>query len=156
MVIKMKIGICDTTFARFDMATAAIDQIKGQISHITFFRRTVPGVKDLPVASKKLIEEEGCELVMAFGMPGPEDIDKVCAHEASTGLIKAQLMTNTHIIEVFVHEDEGKDEKDLKILTENRARQHADNVVKMFFKPEKFRKEAGMGMREGREDKGPL
>ena len=156
MVIKMKIGICDTTFARFDMATAAIDQIKGQISHITFLRRTVPGVKDLPVASKKLIEEEGCELVMAFGMPGPEDIDKVCAHEASTGLIKAQLMTNTHIIEVFVHEDEGKDEKDLKILTENRARQHADNVVKMFFKPEKFRKEAGMGMREGREDKGPL
>jgi riboflavin synthase len=156
MVIKMKIGICDTTFARFDMATAAIDQIKSQISNITFLRRTVPGVKDLPVASKKLIEEEDCELVMAFGMPGPEDIDKLCAHEASTGLINAQLMTNTHIIEVFVHEDEGKDDKDLKILAENRARQHADNVVKMFFKPEKFRKEAGMGMREGREDKGPL
>jgi riboflavin synthase len=65
-------------------------------------------------------------------------------------------MTNTHIIEVFVHEDEGKDEKDLKVLAENRARQHADNVVKMLFKPEKFRIEAGRGMREGREDKGPL
>ncbi len=156
MVIKMKMGICETTFARFDMANVAMDEIKGQISNITFIRRTVPGVKDLPVASKKLIEEEGCELVMAFGMPGPEDIDKVCAHEASTGLIQAQLMTNTHIIEVFVHEDEGKDEKDLKMLAENRARQHADNVVKMVFKPEKFRREAGMGMREGREDKGPL
>src|SRR5664280_1011886 len=93
MVIKMKIGICETTFARFDMAAAAINEIKGQISNITFIKRTVPGVKDLPVASKKLIEEEGCELVMAFGMPGPEDIDKVCAHEASTGLIQAQLMT---------------------------------------------------------------
>lgn len=156
MVIKMKIGICETTFGRFDMAAAAINEIKGQISNITFIKRTVPGVKDLPVASKKLIEEEGCELVMAFGMPGPEDIDKVCAHEASTGLIQAQLMTNTHIIEVFVHEDEGKDEKDLKILAENRARQHADNVVKMLFKPDKFKREAGMGMREGREDKGPL
>jgi riboflavin synthase len=156
MVIKMKIGICETTFARFDMAAAAINEIKGQISNINFIKRTVPGVKDLPVASKKLIEEEGCELVMAFGMPGPEDIDKVCAHEASTGLIQAQLMTNTHIIEVFVHEDEGKDEKDLKILVENRARQHADNVVKMLFKPDKFKREAGMGMREGREDKGPL
>ena len=156
MVIKMKIGICETTFARFDMATVAMDEIKGQISNITYIRRTVPGVKDLPVASKKLIEEEDCELVMAFGMPGPEEIDKICAHEASTGLIQAQLMTNTHIIEVFVHEDEGKDEKDLKVLAENRARQHADNVVKMFFKPEKFRSEAGMGMREGREDKGPL
>ena len=156
MVIKMKIGICETTFARFDMATVAMDEIKGQISDITYIRRTVPGVKDLPVASKKLIEEEDCELVMAFGMPGPEEIDKICAHEASTGLIQAQLMTNTHIIEVFVHEDEGKDEKDLKVLAENRAIQHADNVVKMFFKPEKFRREAGMGMREGREDKGPL
>jgi len=156
MVIKMKIGICETTFARFDMATAAMDEIKSQISNITYVRRTVPGVKDLPVASKKLIEEEGCELVMAFGMPGPEEIDKICAHEASTGLIQAQLMTNTHIIEVFVHEDEGKDEKDLKELAENRAKQHADNVIKMFFKPEKFRSEAGMGMREGREDKGPL
>ena len=156
MVIKMKIGICETTFARFDMATVAMDEIKGQISNITYIRRTVPGVKDLPVASKKLIEEEDCELVMAFGMPGPEEIDKICAHEASTGLIQAQLMTNTHIIEVFVHEDEGKDEKDLKELAENRAKQHADNVIKMFFKPEKFRREAGMGMREGREDKGPL
>jgi len=152
----MKIGICDTTFARFDMAKAAIDQIKGQIANITFVRSTVPGVKDLPVASKKLIEEQGCELVMAFGMPGPEEMDKICAHEASTGIIQAQLMTNTHIIEVFVHEDEGVNEKDLKTLAENRARQHADNVVKMVFKPEKFQKEAGMGMREGREDKGPL
>jgi len=156
MVITMKMGICETTFARFDMATVAMDEIKSQVSDVTFVRRTVPGVKDLPVASRKLIEEEGCELVMAFGMPGPEDIDKVCAHEASTGLIQVQLMTNTHIIEVFVHEDEGRDEKDLKKLVENRTRQHADNVVKMIFKPEKLRREAGMGMREGREDKGPL
>jgi riboflavin synthase len=156
MVITMKMGICETTFARFDMATVAMDEIKSKVSDVTFVRRTVPGVKDLPVASKKLIEEEGCELVMAFGMPGPEDIDKVCAHEASTGLIQVQLMTNTHIIEVFVHEDEGRDEKDLKKLAENRTRQHADNVVKMIFKPEKLRREAGMGMREGREDKGPL
>ena len=152
----MKMGICDTTFARFDMASAAMDQIKSQVADIKFVERTVPGVKDLPVASKKLIEEEDCELVMAFGMPGPEDIDKVCAHEASTGLIQAQLMTNTHIIEVFVHEDEGIDEKDLKVLAENRARQHADNVVKMLFKPKKFKREAGTGIREGRDNKGPL
>jgi riboflavin synthase len=152
----MKMGICDTTFARFDMAKAAMDQIKEQVANINFIERTVPGVKDLPVACKKLIEEEDCDLVMAFGMPGPEDIDKVCAHEASTGLIQAQLMTNTHIIEVFVHEDEGNDEKDLKVLAENRARQHADNVVKMVFKPEKFKREAGMGMRERTENKGPL
>ncbi|BDZ70775.1 riboflavin synthase [Methanobacterium petrolearium] len=152
----MIIGICDTTFARYDMASAAINEIKQHVGNNRIIRRTVPGVKDLPVAAKKLIEEEGCEVVMALGMPGPEKIDKICAHEASTGLIQAQLMTNTHILEVFVHEDEGVDEKDLKFLADHRAREHAQNLVKMFFKPGSLEKEAGMGMREGHPDKGPL
>jgi riboflavin synthase len=156
-VKKMKkIGICDTTFARFDMGAAAIDEIKKQVGNIKIIRSTVPGVKDLPVASKKLIEEKGCEMVLALGMPGPEEKDKVCAHEASTGLIRAQLMTNTHILEVFVHEDEESQPKDLKLLAENRAREHAQNLVKMLFKPDKLHKEAGMGMREGKPDAGPL
>jgi len=152
----MKVGICDTTFARVDMGAHAIDEIKQHFGNIKFVRRTVPGIKDLPVASKKLIEEEGCEIVMALGMPGGEEKDKVCAHEASTGLIQAQLMTNTHILEVFVHEDEGKDLKDLKWLAENRARDHARNLVKMMFKPDSMLKEAGKGIREGREDVGPV
>ena len=156
MVINMKVGVCDTTFARVDMAAHAIDEIKQHVGNIKFIRRTVPGIKDLPVASKKLIEEEGCEIVIALGMPGGEEKDKVCAHEASTGLIKAQLMTNTHILEVFVHEDEGKDAKDLKELAENRARDHARNLVKMMFKPDAMVREAGMGMREGRDDVGPV
>jgi len=151
-----RIGICDTTFARYDMAAAAINELKMHAPDLKIIRRTVPGVKDLPVACKKLIEEEGCEIVMAFGMPGPDEKDKVCAHEASTGLIQAQLMTNTHIIEVFVHEDEESNPKDLKILAENRAREHAQNVIKMLFKPEKLIREAGMGMREGKPDVGPL
>ena len=152
----MKIGICDTTFARVDMAEYAVNEIKMHMANVTFIRRTVPGIKDLPVASKKLIEEEGCELVMALGMPGPETIDKTCAHEASMGLIYAQLMTNTHIIEVFVHEDEGLDAKDLKELAVNRATEHAQNIVKMLTKPDKFRREAGKGMREGRPNVGPV
>ena len=57
---------------------------------------------------------------------------------------------------MFIHEDEGIDDKDLKQLAENRAREHADNVVKMLFKPDKMRREAGTGMREGRENKGAL
>ena len=154
--MSKRIGICSTTFARFDMASAAIKQIKKQVTGVKYIERYVPGVKDLPVAAKKLIEEENYDIVMAFGMPGGEKIDKLCAHEASTGLIQAQLMTNTHILEVFVHEDEGKDEKDLKELAYNRATQHADNLVKMLFKPEAIKKEAGTGVREGRENKGPL
>jgi riboflavin synthase len=150
------IGICDTTFARFDMGAVAIDELKKSVADLNIVRKTVPGIKDLPVASKKLIEEEGCEIVMALGMPGPMEKDKVCAHEASTGLIHAQLMTNTHILEVFVHEDEEIKDKELKILAENRSREHAQNLIKMIFKPKLMKKEAGMGIREGKEDVGPL
>ncbi|MBE2899336.1 riboflavin synthase [Methanothermobacter thermautotrophicus] len=152
----MKVGICDTTFARYDMGGAAIDELKKHATGIRIIRRTVPGIKDLPVACKKLIEEEGCEMVMALGMPGPQEKDKVCAHEASTGLIQAQLMTNTHILEVFVHEDEEDDPEELKVLADNRAREHAQNLIMMLFKPDRLTREAGMGLREGKPDAGPL
>jgi riboflavin synthase len=89
-----KIGIADTTFAKYDLAKIAIREIKRQAS-VSVIRRTVPGIKDLPVGAKKLIEEDKCDLVMAFGMPGKEEIDKICAHEASQGLIMAQLISFT-------------------------------------------------------------
>ncbi|WP_094228318.1 riboflavin synthase [Methanolobus psychrotolerans] len=148
------IGVVDTTFARFNMGKAAIDEIRKNVS-AKIIRRTVPGVKDLPVAAKKLIDEEGCDIVIALGMPGSKEQDKICAHEASTGIIQAQLMTNTHIIEVFVHEDEAKDEKELAFLMEQRSREHAFNVVKMLSRPDKMIKEAGTGQRQGFEDIGP-
>ncbi len=155
-MIIMRIGLCDTTFARFDMGGAAEDELKKYVYDTKIIRVTVPGIKDLPVASKKLIEEENCDIVMALGMPGPQQKDKMCAHEASTGLIRAQLMTNTHIIEVFVHEDETESDEELKVLADNRARQHAQNVYKMMFKPKQMRKEAGQGKREGFDDAGPV
>jgi riboflavin synthase len=71
------------------------------------------------------------------------------------GLIQAQLMTNTHIIEVFVHEDEAKDEKELAFLMEQRSREHAVNADKLLFKPEYLIREAGTGQRQGFEDVGP-
>lgn len=150
-----RIGIADTTFARYDMAQAAIQEIKRHAS-VEIVRYTVPGVKDLPVASKKLIEESGCEIVMALGMPGAQPIDKVCAHEASQGIITAQLMTNRHIIEVFVHEDEAEDEKSLANLAERRSREHALNVVWLLQDPLKLTRMAGTGQRQGYEDAGPI
>jgi riboflavin synthase len=152
----MKIGIADTTFARYDMAKDAIDEIRKAAGGISLVRYTVPGVKDLPVAAKKLIEEQKCDLVMVFGMPGKEAIDKMCAHEASTGLIVAQVMTNTHIIEVFVHEDEAKDDKELMKVAENRSRAHAQNAVLLLLQPEELTRRAGSGRRQGFGDAGPL
>ncbi len=151
-----KIGIADTTFARYDMAKSAIDEIKKNVSGITIVRYTVPGMKDLPVAAKKLIEEQSCDIVMALGMPGKKKIDKTCAHEASQGIIQAQLMTNKHIIEVFVHEDEAKTDKELGKLMDGRAREHAVNAINLLFHPERLTRMAGTGQREGYEDAKPI
>jgi len=150
------IGIADTTFARYDMAKAAIDEIKSKITGFKIIRYTVPGIKDLPVACKKLFEEKNCDIIMAFGMPGGAEIDKQCAHEASLGLQRVQLDYGKHIIEVFVYEDEAKDEKELALLAEKRAREHALNVIDLLFKPEKLVKKAGLGLRQGFRDVGPL
>ena len=150
------IGIVDTTFSRVDMGKAAIDELKNTGTGFRIERYTVPGVKDLPVACKKLFEEKNCDIVMALGMPGPKDIDKVCAHEASTGLIQVQILTNKHIIEVFVHMDEAKDEKELLLLAENRAREHAINTYDLIFRPERMTKNAGTGQRQGFADQGGI
>lgn len=150
-----KIGIVDTTFARHDMAKAAIDELR-QLCNVKIIRHTVPGIKDLPVEAKRLLENEGCDLVMVFGMPGAKPIDKQCAHEASLGLIWAQLLTNKHILEVFVFEDEAATEHELAKLAERRAREHARNAYQLLFKPEALTKKAGTGQREGAPDAGPL
>ena len=150
----MKVGIADTTFARYDMAKTAIRELKEGAS-VQIARYTVPGVKDLPVAAKKLIEEEDCDIVMALGMPGAAEKDKMCAHEASSGLIMAQLMTNKHIIEVFVHEDEATDDN-LAWLAEQRTVEHARNVLDLLYRPERLTQRAGTGQRQGFEDAGPI
>ncbi len=150
-----KVGIADTTFSRVNLGRIAIDELK-KCASLHIERYTVPGVKDLPVACKILIEGKGCDIVMALGMPGSQPIDKMCAHEASQGIIHAQLLTNTHIIEVFVHEDEAKDEKELAWLAEKRTREHAQNVLKLLFHQEQLQREAGTGQRQGFADVGAI
>ena len=148
--------MADTTFARVDMGAAAIDELRNTGTGFKVERYTVPGIKDLPVAAKKLLEERGCDIVIALGMPGAQTIDKTCAHEASTGLISVQLETNRHVIEVFVHEDEADDSKELAWLAERRAREHAVNAYDLLFRPEKLEANAGKGLRQGFDDAGPI
>ena len=151
-----KIGIADTTFARCDMATAAIDELKAQGTGFKVVRYTVPGIKDLPVAAKKLLEEQGCDIVLALGMPGPEVIDKQSALVADYGLQNVQLATNRHILGVFVYEDEASGKRELTALAEKRSREHAINAFKLLFHPEELTGKAGSGRREGFRDVGPL
>lgn len=151
-----RIGVVDTTFARVDMGGFAVDELKRTGAGFKVERRTVPGIKDLPVEAKRLLEEAGCDIVIALGMPGREDIDKMCAHEASTGLIQVQLLTNKHIVEVFVHEDEAKDAKELAWLAERRSREHAVNAYDLVLRPGRLVENAGKGLRQGYEDVGPI
>ncbi len=149
----MKLGIADTMFARVDMYKFVLKAIEDSGESVETIRYTVPGIKDLPVASKKLFEE--CDVVVALGMPGPEPIDKQCAHEASLGLIWAQLEAKKHILEVFVHLDEG-DEKTVRKVAKKRAYDHALNAVWLVNDPKRLSKLSGKGIRQGFENEGPI
>ena len=66
------IGVVDTMFARYDMGGEALDELSecpGYGTQFTTLRRTVPGFKDLAVAAKKMIEEDGCRLWSPWACP---------------------------------------------------------------------------------------
>ncbi len=154
-----RIGVVDTMFARYDMGAEAVDELEscpGYGKRFEITRLTVPGFKDLAVAAKRLIESESCRIVVALGMPGKAPIDKTCAHEASLGIMTAQLMTTTPILEVFVHEDEEEDPVRLAEVCRDRARKHARNAYWMLYEPEQLARRAGQGIRQGYTDAGPL
>jgi len=150
----MKIGIVDTTFSRVNMGDIAIDALKNYAG-IRYVRRTVPGIKDLPVEAKRLLEE-GCDIVITLGWVGKSEKDALSYLAMSIGKIVAELMTNKHIIDVTVHEDEAEDEKTLLRVAENRVREHVRNAVDLIRNPERLVKQAGTGQRQGFEDVGPI
>ncbi len=150
------LGIVDTTFASIDMASFVMPLLEKEMPEAILHHVTVPGIKDIAVACKKLIDESGCNIMIALGMPGPMPVDKQCAHEASLGIQLAQLLTNTHILEVFVHYDEGKDTDDLYMLAKDRCEKHALNAVNMLTHPEILQKNRGQGIRQGRQSVGPI
>ena len=110
----------------------------------------------MPVECQKLLVQDGCEVAMALGMVGGAPVDGVCAHEASLGIQQVMLRTNKHVIEVFAHMNEAKNDADLLALTENRVRKHVHNAIWMVAEPQKLVERAGTGRRQGREDAGPV
>jgi riboflavin synthase len=155
-----RIGVVDTMFARVNMGAIVLATLAGKPDHeASFFclRATVPGFKDLAVAAKNLIHAQGCVLVVACGMPGGGELDRLCAHEASLGLMAAQMLTSRPILEAFVHESEAAgDDAALLALCADRCAQHALNAYDMVFAPESLIARAGQGVRQGQVDVGPL
>jgi riboflavin synthase len=152
------IGVIDTMFARVNMGAIAMDALaakpdRGQ--RFDLVRRTVPGVKDLAVEAQRLIQQHGCAIVLVLGMPGAAEIDQVCAHEASLGVMAAKLNTSTHILEAFVHESEaGGDDARLAAICRDRCAKHALNAYDMLFAPQFLIERAGGGVRQGQADAG--
>lgn len=151
----VKIGVVDTMFSRVNMGEMAIDELKNNYPDVEIVRKTVPGVKDLPVECKILLDA-GCSSVLAAGMVGGAPVDQVCAHEASQGIQQVKLLTNKHVIEVFVHENEAWSEKEFYEICDNRVRKHAHNAVLIVSDPEKLVEQAGRGVRQGKENEGTV
>ena len=150
-----KIGVVDTTFARVDMAEYAVRALQARGTGFKVIRSTVPGIKDLPVACRRLFLE-GADLCLALGMPGKADYDKTCAHEASLGLMYASVLEAKPVVECFVFEGEASEPKELATLARRRAEEHALNAYAMLFRPRDLARHAGEGLRQGFPDAGPV
>lgn len=151
----MRLGIVDTMFSRVNMGAIAIDELKRSYPGVAVERRTVPGIKDLAVECKGLLDA-GCDSCLALGMVGGAPIDAQCGHEASLGIQQAKLLTGKHIMEVFVHENEGWSEREFAAICDRRVRKHAHNAVLIVMKPEELVGRAGMGVRQGKANEGPV
>jgi riboflavin synthase len=150
-----KIGVVDTTFARVDMANYAVRALRARGTGFKVLRATVPGIKDLPVACRRMFLE-GADLCLALGMPGRADYDKTCAHEASLGLLFASVLEAKPVVECFVFEGEASGPKELDALAQRRAEEHALNAYSLLFRPRDLARHAGEGLRQGFADAGPV
>ncbi len=149
------IGVADTTFARVDMAGPAVRALRAAGSGFRLARRTVPGIKDLPVACRQLFIQDRADLCLALGMPGKAEYDRTCAHEASLGLMFTGVLEGKPIVECFVFETEASGPKELDALARHRAEEHALNAYRLLFRPQELARRAGEGLRQGFPDAGP-
>lgn len=159
----IRIGVADTTFARGDMGGLAEQTLAREAAKIKkrveVARYTVPGIKDLPAACAKLFSEKNCEIVVALGMVGKEEIDEQCAFVADIGLQLAQLQAGKHVIGVFVYEGEarkkgGVDAGKLAEIMRDRTIKHCKNALELVFSTSSLRRRAGSGQRQGGENAG--
>ena len=79
----------------------------------------------------------------------------MAAARPSLGLMAAQLLTTTPILQVFVHETESEDPGELRNIAQHRSARHAVNAYWMLYEPERLRERAGKGIRQGSADAGP-
>jgi len=150
------VGVIDTTFSRVDMGSVAEEVLREELPDYRVVRYTVPGIKDLPGAARRLIDM-GCDGVITLGWVGATQVDKYSYIAMSVGLVMLSVLTGKVVVDVTVHEDEAEDPRELREIAVNRARAHAENLVKLLTGGlEALRPLAGQGVRQGRSSVGPL
>ncbi|MEB3816730.1 MAG: riboflavin synthase [Desulfurococcales archaeon] len=150
------VGVIDTTFARVDMGSEASKVLRQELPNAKIIRWTVPGIKDLPGAAKRLLDS-GCDAVITLGWVGKKEVDKLSYLAMSVGLIMVSILTNKIVIDVTVHEDEADEPREIKRIALERARAHARNLAILLARgPEYLTRWAGMGLRQGYPDVGPI
>jgi riboflavin synthase len=148
--------VIDTTFSRVDMGSVAEEVLREELPDYRVVRYTVPGIKDLPGAARRLIDM-GCDGVITLGWVGATQVDKYSYIAMSVGLVMLSVLTGKVVVDVTVHEDETEDPRELREIAVNRARAHAENLVKLLTGGlEALRPLAGQGVRQGRSSVGPL
>jgi len=153
---KGRIGVIDTTFSNIDTASIAINEIKRLANQVTIRRYTVPGLRDIPLACKILIEREKCGIVLATGMVSRKGAEKQVENQAVQGVILVQLHTGRHVITAFFDEHETRDKTKLYKIVVDRVRKHAQNALKLLALPESLTDYAGLGLRQGSRDVGQI
>lgn len=149
------VGITDTMYAQYDMGGLAIGTIE-ENSDVDIERYTVPGYNEQPLAARRLIEEHGCDIVIAVGMASPYMHNKTYLQRASEGFQQVALDTDTHVLEVFVHIDEAKGPEELVETLEDRVVEHSKNALDLLEGKETLTPRAGKGIRQGSSDAGTL
>jgi len=153
---KGRIGVIDTTFSNIDTASIAIKEIKRLANQVTIRRYTVPGLRDIPLACKILIEREKCGIVLATGMVSRKGAEKQVENQAVQGIMMVQLQTGRHVITAFFDEHETRDKTKLYTIVVDRVRKHAQNSLKLLAVPESLTDYAGLGLRQGGKDVGQI
>jgi len=153
---KGRIGVIDTTFSNIDTASIAIKEIKRLANQVTIRRYTVPGLRDIPLACKILIEREKCGIVLATGMVSRKGAEKQVENQAVQGIMLVQLETGRHVITAFFDEHESRDKTKLYKIVVDRVRKHAQNSLKLLAVPESLTDYAGLGLRQGSRDVGQI
>jgi riboflavin synthase len=153
---KGRIGVIDTTFSNIDTASIAIKEIKRLANQVTIRRYTVPGLRDIPLACKILIEREKCGIILATGMVSRKGAEKQVENQAVQGIMMVQLETGRHVITAFFDEHETRDKTKLYKIVVDRVRKHAQNSLKLLAVPESLTDFAGLGLRQGGKDVGQI